>query len=317
MENASKPGSFGMMSDAYFLGKRILLDWLNDFLELDVQKVEHCASGAIYCQLLDALYPDAVNMKKVNWAIKENFEYLKNWKIVQEVFKRNGVQKRIPVDRLICARFQDNLEFLQWFYQFFQEAWDHREYRPVERRAKSSSGATASFGGKRGGLKSKKYSSNTRKTRSNRPPPSKPMNSNRNTRSNSSSNMSRSSSLKRPTKLSSTSDGMDADFQKELQVSRQKARQLQKQISQSKKEYGELEKIAKEIETERDFYYGKVLEIDNLIKSSGKEEDPLLQQIVKILYATEDDKMDEDDFMKEMAEGSLNEESDVMIGRSI
>jgi len=308
-----KAGSIGMMNDAYFVGKNKLLTWLNEFLQLDVQKVEQCASGAIYCQLLDALFPDAVNMKKVDWDLKETFDFLKNWKIIQAVFKRKGVQKKIPIDRITCARFQDNLEFLQWFYQFFQEMWDHREYDPIERRAKGKGGSTVSFSGSRNNSKSKKKRSSKRTKPSIRPPPS---NSKRNNTRSSSSNMSRSNSLKRPTKLPSCGSDGDLELHKQLESTRQKARQLQRQITQTKKEYVELEKIAKEIETERDFYYGKVLELDNLIKDSGRENDALLQQIVKILYATEDDQMEEDDFVNEMAEGALNDD-DIMIGNSV
>jgi len=126
---------FGMMSQAYFKGKRELLNWINTFLEMDIPKVEVLASGAHYCQLLDALYPGSVKMSKVNFGAYNQAMYVQNWKLVQIAFEKQSIQKVIPVQRLIHARFQDNLEFLQWFYQYFTSSYNgSREYNPVERR---------------------------------------------------------------------------------------------------------------------------------------------------------------------------------------
>jgi len=126
---------FGMMSQAYFKGKRELLNWISTFLEMDIPKVEVLASGAHYCQLLDALYPGSIKMSKVNFGAKLQPAYVQNWKLVQVAFEKQSIQKVIPVQRLIHARFQDNLEFLQWFYQYFTSSYHgSREYNPVQRR---------------------------------------------------------------------------------------------------------------------------------------------------------------------------------------
>eukprot|EP00920_Eleutheroschizon_duboscqi_P044083 GHVT01105027.1.p3 GENE.GHVT01105027.1~~GHVT01105027.1.p3 ORF type:complete len:117 (-),score=9.23 GHVT01105027.1:1541-1891(-) len=54
------PSSVGNMEGAFFRGKRELLDWINKTFDMDVSKVELCASGAIFCQIVDALYPNKV-----------------------------------------------------------------------------------------------------------------------------------------------------------------------------------------------------------------------------------------------------------------
>jgi hypothetical protein len=46
-----------MMDPAFFVGKNELLTWLNDLLEMNYSKVEQCANGAAYCQIMDAIYP--------------------------------------------------------------------------------------------------------------------------------------------------------------------------------------------------------------------------------------------------------------------
>lgn len=47
----------GMMDAAFFVGKNELLSWLNELLQLNYTKVEQCANGAAYCQIMDAIYP--------------------------------------------------------------------------------------------------------------------------------------------------------------------------------------------------------------------------------------------------------------------
>ena len=49
--------NIGMMDAAFFVGKNELLSWLNELLQLNYTKVEQCANGAAYCQIMDAIYP--------------------------------------------------------------------------------------------------------------------------------------------------------------------------------------------------------------------------------------------------------------------
>ncbi len=51
-----------------------------------MQKVEQCATGAVYCQVIDAIYPGSVQMNKVNWQAKHDYEYAYNYKILQSAF---------------------------------------------------------------------------------------------------------------------------------------------------------------------------------------------------------------------------------------
>ena len=61
----------GMMDEAYFVGRRELLGWLNATLDLDLQKVEETCTGAAACQLLDRACPGTVNLAKVDWAARD------------------------------------------------------------------------------------------------------------------------------------------------------------------------------------------------------------------------------------------------------
>ncbi|PWN99230.1 hypothetical protein FA09DRAFT_342961 [Tilletiopsis washingtonensis] len=96
-----------------------LIQWLNELLQIQYTKVEQCGSGAAYTQVIDSIYGN-VPLGKVNFAARAEYEYLANYKVLQEAFKRNKIDKPIPVERLVRCKMQDNLEFLQWLKKY----WD-------------------------------------------------------------------------------------------------------------------------------------------------------------------------------------------------
>ncbi len=76
-----------------------------------MQKVEQCATGAVYCQIIDSIYPGTVQMTKLKWNAKFDYEYVENYKVLQKAFAKNDIKRHIEVDKLIKAKYQDNLEF--------------------------------------------------------------------------------------------------------------------------------------------------------------------------------------------------------------
>ncbi|KAF4659902.1 Integrator complex subunit 11 [Perkinsus olseni] len=125
------------MDPAYSLSKSQLLDWLNTLLQTSLTKVEQCASGAVYCQIIDSAFPGRVPLKKVNWMAKVDYEYVHNYKILQRAFDQCNIAKHIDVDKLCKGKFQDNLEFLQWMKAFYDSAVPTDvalNYDPVARR---------------------------------------------------------------------------------------------------------------------------------------------------------------------------------------
>merc|ERR1719273_1808408 len=80
------------------------------------------------------LFPNCVQLKKVKFRTKLEHEYIQNFKVLQAAFKRMTVDKIVPVDKLIKGRFQDNFEFLQWFKKFFDANYSGEEYDPVAAR---------------------------------------------------------------------------------------------------------------------------------------------------------------------------------------
>eukprot|EP00386_Alphamonas_edax_P008408 GDKI01027588.1.p2 GENE.GDKI01027588.1~~GDKI01027588.1.p2 ORF type:complete len:301 (-),score=135.65 GDKI01027588.1:22-924(-) len=128
--------SIGMMEGAFFVPRTQLLQWINTTFDLNLQKVEQCASAAVYCQIMDALYPGKVAMGKVNWSAKHEYEFVKNFKVLQDCFDKAGIQKHIEVEKLVKAKYQDNLEMLQWMKRYFDIHVGERQmnYDALERR---------------------------------------------------------------------------------------------------------------------------------------------------------------------------------------
>ena len=99
-----------------------------------MSKIEQCATGAVYCMVIDKIYPGTFNMSKVNWQAKFDYQYMDNYKILNIAFKKNGIQKVLDVDKLIKAKYQDNLELCQWLKKYYDLHYSGTEYDPVARR---------------------------------------------------------------------------------------------------------------------------------------------------------------------------------------
>lgn len=77
-------------------------------------------------------------MSKVNWAAKYEHEFVSNFKLLQSAMQTLGIDKNVPVTKLVKAKLADNLEFAQWFRAFFDKSTSIREnskpYEPTKER---------------------------------------------------------------------------------------------------------------------------------------------------------------------------------------
>jgi len=125
----------GRMDGAFFVSRSELLAWVNSFFALSLSKVEQCANGAVYCQVIDASHPGAVPMRRVNWNARDEHQCIPNYKVLQQAFEKVGITRHIEVDKLVRGKYQDNLEMLQWIKRYFDGNYQGAEYDPVGRRA--------------------------------------------------------------------------------------------------------------------------------------------------------------------------------------
>ncbi|XP_034027568.1 microtubule-associated protein RP/EB family member 1b [Thalassophryne amazonica] len=231
------------------LSRQDLLAWINESLQMNLTKIEMLCSGAAYCQFMDMLFPNSVPLKKVKFAAKLEHEYIQNFKLLQFAFKKMGVDKIIPVDKLVKGKFQDNFEFIQWFKKFFDANYDGRDYDPVE--ARQGQETTLSPNPSMSALNKPPKKALSQGTQ--RPPVAKVA-------------PKMAPSGARKAGMGGASDER-AELLQEVEI---------------------LKTTIQDMEKERDFYFGKLRNIELICQEKEGEGDPTLQRIVDILYATDE-----------------------------
>ncbi|XP_031349462.1 microtubule-associated protein RP/EB family member 1 isoform X2 [Photinus pyralis] len=233
------------------LSRHDMLAWVNDCLQSSFGKIEELCTGAAYCQFMDMLFPNSVPLKKVKFKTNLEHEYIQNFKVLQAAFKKMGVDKIVPIDRLVKGRFQDNFEFLQWFKKFFDANYQGAAYDPLSMRSGETLGSVS------GGAKA--ISGLARKPALTAPAKIKPV--------------PKVNAVKPTTKPNS---GLGMTNRGDAV----KVEEMANQIMDLKISIDGLEK-------ERDFYFGKLRDIEVMCQESD-EQHPLIQKILDVLYATEE-----------------------------
>jgi len=240
-----------------------MLHWVNDCLQTKFAKIEEMCSGAGYCQFMDMLFPGCIQLKKVKFNTKQEHEYINNFKVLQASFKKMSVEKVVPVDRLVKGKFQDNFEFLQWFKKFFDANYGGQEYDPVGMRG----GEEVGSGGKpaRPVMSSRPAAAVASSGMPKRSPASRP-----------GLPASRPAPGARPTNGAKTSNGGAMSGQAQAQVE-----DLTTQVLEMKLTVEGLEK-------ERDFYFGKLRDVEVMCQENEAIGGDLVRKVLDILYMTED-----------------------------
>jgi len=225
------------------LSRQQMLEWVNCSLSLTLTKIEQLCTGAAYCQFMDMLFENCIPIKKVKFATKLEHEFIHNWKLLQNAFKKVVVDKTIPVDKLIKGRFQDNFEFVQWFKKFFDANYGGQDYDAVAARG----GVTLAMGS------SKQKPATT---------PSRV------------SSGGQSSVSTRPAQKPQAAP-------KNTTVSQEEIDNLTAELADLRTSVGDLER-------ERDFYFGKLRDIEVACQEEDNVGTPLSGRVLEILYATEE-----------------------------
>lgn len=190
------------------------------------------------------------------------------------------VQKEVPINRLVKARFQDNFEFLQWFKKFFDANYDGREYSPLEARGGVPLGSGAGASGNH-------VSSNSSFTMPSRMPL-------QNRQGIASKPVARAAPLARP--AAARTAAPRTTVHRSSGNSQHGHDPHDDQMLELEERVSNLKLTVDSLERERDFYYGKLREIEILCQNTtstengGVEEEKsaLVDKILNILYATEE-----------------------------
>ncbi|CAE7237716.1 MAPRE3 [Symbiodinium natans] len=73
-------------------------------------------------------------MKRVNWMARDEHQCIPNYKVLQQAFSKVGIQRHIEVDKLVRGKYQDNLEMLQWIKNYFERTFQGTSYDAAARR---------------------------------------------------------------------------------------------------------------------------------------------------------------------------------------
>ncbi|XP_057816717.2 microtubule-associated protein RP/EB family member 1A isoform X1 [Cryptomeria japonica] len=286
------------MEGAYFVGRNEILSWINNTLQLCITKVEEGASGAVYCQLIDACNSGVVPMHKVNFDAKSEYEMIQNYKVLQEVFNKLNIAKHIDVNKLVKGRPLDNLEFMQWLKRYCDSTYarnptSRSPYRPAERREICKGG--------------KEINRKTALAQNSQIPG--PMKTSVNSRPETPALSSRQADS------NGSLDGYSGKSTRNNPSSSEAASQIRALFEQ----VAELKVAVDNLEKERNFYFGKLRDIENICANPKLLQVPAIRTIQRLLYSdqyTADSEFETTNGQDNETSSLVSEVSDVQPPRS-
>lgn len=245
------------------LSRNDILQWINCCLDSSYGKIEELCNGAAYCQLTDMLFPGTLVFKKVKFNTRLEHESINNFKVLQALFKKHGVDKEVPIEKLVKGKFQDNFEFVQWFKRFFDANYAGHPYDALAAR---------------GGERLQGSAKNPTKLSVAQPKASVPVAGRTSVKPV--TNVIRTSQLAQASSISPGNHHLGGSGDShELNILRQQFEKLSVEAEQNKVT---IEGLLKE----RNFYFNKLRSIELLCQENPDVE--LTKRLFDILYATED-----------------------------
>jgi len=272
------------------LSRHDILGWINDTLQTHLVKVEELCTGSAYCLFMDMLFPGTIPMKRVKINARLEHEYIHNFKYMQSSFKAIKITKVIPVEKLVKGRFQDNFEFVQWFKKFFDANYDGKEYDAFAvRDGLPLTNAEAKSGPAPTGGAAHSYAPPAQQ----RPAPGKVAATGGASKLAAASKTAASTASRsqaKPVSTASSKSSLNNNTSSNANSSAltQQNNELQGENTRLVNELNEMKTTLDGLEKERDFYFGKLRDIEVLGQEYESENLPVVDKILKILYATAD-----------------------------
>ncbi|KAI9136826.1 calponin homology domain-containing protein [Paraphysoderma sedebokerense] len=243
-----------------------ILAWINQLLSMNITRIEQLGTGAAICQIFDSIYHD-VPLTRVKFDAKHDYEYVHNFKVLQNTFDKHKIPNHIPVERLIKLKFQDNIEFIQFVKRFWDGHYPGGHYDAISRR-KGVPFASSLMPREQPHLKDRPVVKSSSTTFKSNPVSSKPVRSQPAVKS-----FPKSHSVSTvPTTMSNRDPT------------------LIKENNALKIEVENLKATIEGLEKERDFYFAKLREIEVLaqLEAENGNKDVSVEKVLNVLYATEE-----------------------------
>lgn len=203
--------------------------------------------------------------------------------------------KIIPVEKLVKGKFQDNFEFVQWFKKFFDANFDGKEYDPIAARegvplVASEGKATAVVPSSN--LAKPKPATTTRTAPAPPAPVAVPKPSA--AAAPPTNQISKLHVGAKPTPPSAAAPAKVANHHPGNGVANGNSSaalmalnaELQQENVRLATELNEFKATLDGLEKERDFYFGKLRDIEVMCQETEAEQLPVIKRILDILYAT-------------------------------
>lgn len=236
----------------------------------------------------------------MNFDARTQPESVANFKVLQSVFDKESIPKYIDVPKLLNAKFQDNLEFLQWLKQFFDKNYSGQEYNALERRE----WARAQY------KKGHKFAG---AARSSAAPAAKPVAKPAAAAAAAAAVRTKPAVATKPAVTSATKKSPPVGARSV--VSKQSANQSNNQsiTEEQAAEIAQMQATMEGLEKERGFYFGKLREIEILCQDEAADLDvaKLKEQVLNILYQTDDNaefQPPEEDIDQQPFDGQIHDE---------
>ncbi|OHT07693.1 Microtubule-associated protein RP/EB family member 1B [Tritrichomonas foetus] len=269
---ASRRRNAKMSASDQFIGRTELLDWINDTLKLNYTKVEDCANGAAFCQIVDMVHPSTVPLGRLNFNAILPHESMENLKILQEVFTKNGMTAIVDVGSLSKGRYVAALNVLQFLYQYVKSHPIPKGYDPVARRRQYHLQEPGKPKNKTPSLRAVPVLDKSLKKSS-----FKKLNASIESNASNASSISAASNASLINQLEKL-EGNSAQDKAVIEELRNKIMNLQKINRKLKEDYDMMTQ-------ERDFYYEKLRKVEEFCQDN--EEDVAYVKIFDILYETD------------------------------
>ncbi|ORY48447.1 hypothetical protein BCR33DRAFT_35621 [Rhizoclosmatium globosum] len=222
-----------------------------------------------------------VPLKKVKFNAKHEYEYVANFKVLQSVFDKHRIENNIPLERLIKCKPQDNLEFMQWMKKYWDQYYPGGTYDALARRAASPTASNPSLA-----------STSTAS-------PTKGSASSIQTGMKKTLSTNSVSAPQPPQKRSTTTQQHQQPLQRTstmpsaARANKETEQEYQRNLAHLQEQAMELKLTVEQVEKEREFYFGKLREIEVFVQEQldtvgamGVGE--VLETIQSIMYKTEE-----------------------------
>ncbi|KAH7728668.1 EBF3-S protein [Aphelenchoides avenae] len=276
------------------LSRNDMLMWVNECLQSEFTKIEQLHSGEAYCLFTEVVFPGSIQLKRVKWNSRNELDWLSNWKLVATTWKQIGIERQPQVDKIVKGKFQDNFEFLQWFKKFFDANYDGHEYDPVALRNFEELPKDS----KKGGAAQQPSRMPNRTAAAARPTAAPaPQRASSNVSVNSTGTATKkpattTPAATRPTPtfkqppVSARTSAAAAQAPSAGGVPQQQYDDLQRELEDLRRQLAETDNVISSLETERDFYFQKLRQIEVMAQDSEATGHMDVRAVLNVLYET-------------------------------